>query len=124
MIETVDAVRNAEAILSVDGVVGCFVGPADLALSMGLGLGDMGPGTEHEAAVMAVLAAAKKVGRAAGKHCFNSAEVTLRIGQGFQFLALSSDAGLLSRAAREEFGAVDFTGGAGGSGEEAKGTLY
>jgi 4-hydroxy-2-oxoheptanedioate aldolase len=124
MIETVTAVENAEAILSVDGVVGCFVGPADLALSMGLGLGDVGPGTEHEAAVMAVLAAAKKVGKAAGKHCINSAEVTLRIGQGFQFLALSSDAGLMSRAAREEFGAVDFVGGAGGSGEEVKGTLY
>jgi 4-hydroxy-2-oxoheptanedioate aldolase len=124
MIETVEAVRNAEAILSVDGVVGCFVGPADLALSMGFGLGDMGPGTEHEAAMMEVLAAAKKVGKAVGKHCFSSAEVTLRIGQGFQFLALSSDARLLGKAASEEFGAVDFTGGTGGSGDEAKGTLY
>ena len=35
----------------------------------------------------------------------------MRIAQGFQFLALSSDAGLLGKAAREEFGAVDFTGG-------------
>jgi 4-hydroxy-2-oxoheptanedioate aldolase len=123
MIETVSAVENAEAILSVEGVVGCFIGPADLALSMGLNLSDMGPGTEHEAAVMEVLATAKKTGRAAGKHCYNSAEVTLRIRQGFQFLALSSDAGLLSKAAREEFGDVDFTGGS-GDGKDAKGTLY
>jgi len=108
MIETVEALENAEAILSVEGVTGCFVGPADLALSMGLSLSDMGPGTEHEAAVLGVLAAAKKAGKAAGKYCSDSAEVSLRIAQGFQFLALSSDAALLSKSAREEFRAVDF----------------
>jgi len=124
MIETVSAVENAEAILSVEGVVGCFIGPADLALSMGLDLGDVGPGTEHEAAVMEVLATAIKTGRAAGKHCYNSAEVTLRIRQGFQFLALSSDARLLGQAAREEFGHVDFTGGSGDRVKDARGTLY
>ena len=36
MIETIQAVEQAEAILAVDGVVGCFIGPNDLALSMGL----------------------------------------------------------------------------------------
>lgn len=116
MIETVQAVENAEAILSVEGVVGCFIGPADLALSMGLTFRDTGPGTEHEAAIMEVLSAAKKVGKAAGKHCGNAAEVTARIGQGFQFLALSSDAGLMGQAAREAFGAIDFSGGTGGAG--------
>ena len=115
MIETVQAVGNAEAILSVDGVVGCFIGPADLALSMEAR--ETGPGTEHEAAIMEVLRAAKQVGKAAGKHCGSAAEVSMRIGQGFQFLALSSDAGFLGKAAREEFGAIDFTGGGEGSGQ-------
>ena len=36
-----------------------------------------------------------------------------RIGQGFQFLALSSDAGLLGVGARAAFGAVDFSGQSG-----------
>ena len=108
MIETAQAVENAEAILSVEGVVGCFIGPADLALSMGAK--ETGPGTQHEAAMLEVLRAAQKVGKAAGKHCGSGAEVTLRIGQGFQFLALSSDAGLMRKAATEEFNAVDFTG--------------
>ena len=36
MIETIQAVENAEAIMAVDGVVGCFIGPNDLVLSMGL----------------------------------------------------------------------------------------
>ena len=110
--------------LGVDGVVGCFIGPNDLALSMGLSQKDMGPGTKHEAAMLEVLAAAKKTGKAAGKHCFSSAEVTMRIGQGFQFLALLSDGGLMAKAAREEFDAVDFTGAVKGNTEETKTSLY
>jgi 4-hydroxy-2-oxoheptanedioate aldolase len=54
MIETAQAVENAAAILSVDGVVGCFIGPNDLALSMGIDPGDIGPGTEHEEAMLRV----------------------------------------------------------------------
>jgi 4-hydroxy-2-oxoheptanedioate aldolase len=124
MIETAQAVENAEAILAVEGVVGCFIGPNDLALSLGLSPQDVGPGTAHEAAMMAVVAAAKKTGKAAGKHCFSGAEVTERIRQGFQFLALSSDAGFLGKAAREEFGAIDFAGGSGESAADTKGSLY
>lgn len=124
MIETAQAVENAEAILAVEGVVGCFIGPNDLALSMGLSPRETGPGTEHEAAIMEVLAAAQKTGKAAGKHCFNAAEVTMRIGQGFQFLALSSEAGFMAKAAKEAYNAIDFTGGSSGSSADAKGSLY
>lgn len=124
MIETIQAVEQAEAILAVDGVVGCFIGPNDLALSMGLTLKDMGPGTPHEAAMMEVLAAAKKTGKAAGKHCFSAAEVTMRIGQGFQYLALASDGVFLAKAAQAEFGAIDFTGTAEVSDPSVAGKLY
>lgn len=121
MIETVQAVENAEAILAVEGVVGCFIGPNDLALSMGLSLRDTGPGTAHEAAMLSVLEAAQRTGKAAGKHCFSAAEVSMRIAQGFQFLALSSDAGLMAQAARAEFQAIDWCGG---STVKAEGALY
>lgn len=124
MIETVQAVENAEAIMAVDGVVGCFIGPNDLALSMGISPRETGPGTAHEAAMLAVLAACKKTGKAAGKHCFTGAEVSVRIAQGFQFLALMSDAALMAKAAREEFGAVDFSGAAVAPAGAGKGTLY
>jgi 4-hydroxy-2-oxoheptanedioate aldolase len=123
MIETIQAVEQAEAILGVDGVVGCFIGPNDLALSMGLRPQDIGPGTEHESAMMAVLAAAKKTGKAAGKHCFSASEVTMRIGQGFQYLALVSDAAFMTKAAQEAYAAIDFTGAA-RTAEEAVGKLY
>ncbi len=124
MIETLEAVENAEAILSVDGVTGCFVGPSDLALSLGSTLQDTGPGTKHEAAIMEVLRAARRVGKAAGKHCASGAEVTTRIAQGFQFLALSNDARLMAKAAAEEFNAIDFSGGSSGAKSEDDGDLY
>ena len=123
MIETIQAVENAEAIMAVEGVVGCFIGPNDLALSMGLTPKDMGPGTQHEAALLAVLAACQKTGKAAGKHCFSPAEVSQRIAQGFQYLALSSDVAFMARAAREDFAAIDFTGKSKAS-AEVKGSLY
>ncbi len=106
MIETIGAVRHAEEILAVDGVTGCFVGPNDLALSMGLAMTDVGPGTAHEAAVMEVLAASRNTGKAAGKHCADAAEATRRIGEGFQFLAVSSDSAYMQSAARAAFAAV------------------
>ena len=124
MIETAQAVENAEAILGTEGVVGCFIGPNDLALSLGVSPSETGPGTIHEEAIQAVLAAAKKTGKAAGKHCFTPAELTLRISQGFQFLALASDLRFMAKAAREEFDAIDFTGAAADSAAEAKGSLY
>jgi 4-hydroxy-2-oxoheptanedioate aldolase len=122
MIETVQAVEQVEAILSVEGVVGCFIGPADLALSMEAK--ETGPGTEHEAAIQEVLRAAKKVGTAAGKHCVSGEEVSMRIAQGFQFLALSSDAGLMSKAARAEFNAVDFEGAVTDGARKPEGKIY
>lgn len=110
MIETVQAVEQAEAIMAVEGVTGCFIGPFDLALSMGLKLSDVGNNAEHEAAMQRVLDAARKTGKAAGKHCLSAVEVSARIRQGFQFLALASDANLMAAAAKAALEAVDRTG--------------
>jgi 4-hydroxy-2-oxoheptanedioate aldolase len=124
MIETIQAVENAEAILAVDGVVGCFIGPNDLSLSMGLSPKETGPGTRHEAAMLEVLAAARKTGKAAGKHCFSAAELSLRIGQGFQFLALASDAVFMAQAAQSQFAAIDFAGSSAEGAQTVEGKLY
>jgi len=122
MIETVQAVENAEAILSVEGVSGCFIGPADLALSMDTQ--ETGIGTEHEALIQEVLKIAKKVGKAPGKHCVSSEEVSMRIAQGFQFLALSSDSGLMAIAAHEAFASIDFGHGKDRGGHKGKDGIY
>ena len=124
MIETVQAVEQVDAIMAVDGVVGCFIGPNDLALSMGVSPTDTGAGTEHEAAMLEVLAACRRTGKAAGKHCFSAAEVSARIAQGFQFLALLSDGALLGAAALGAFGAVNFGGAPARDAQASVGQLY
>jgi 4-hydroxy-2-oxoheptanedioate aldolase len=88
MIEHVKGVENAEAILSVPGVDGCFIGPNDLSWSMGLkGRRD----DAHEAALMRVRDAGRATGTPVGLHCGSPEEVVKRIEQGFQFLACQND---------------------------------
>ncbi len=90
-IEHIDAVNKAEEILSVPGVDGCFIGPNDLAWSMGLGKGGFDKEPAHAEAIAEVLRAAKKVGTPAGIHCRSVEEVSLRIDQGFQYCACLND---------------------------------
>ncbi|MFT4010515.1 MAG: aldolase/citrate lyase family protein [Nocardioidaceae bacterium] len=68
MIETARAVENIEAILSVPGVDGAYVGPADLSLSMGLRPGMDLDRPQIRAAVEAVAEACGRNGQVAGTH--------------------------------------------------------
>jgi 4-hydroxy-2-oxoheptanedioate aldolase len=94
-IEHIDAVNRTEEILSVPGVDACFIGPNDLAWSMGLGKGPGGKDPSHAAAIAKVLAGAKKVGVPAGIMCRNVEEALMRLEQGFQYIACSSDSVLM-----------------------------
>lgn len=98
-IEHIEAVKRAKDILSVKGVDACFVGPSDLAGSMGTRPGS----PEHEEAVISVLKAAKEVGVAPGIHVHSADDANRRMEQGFQFIAISSDLGFLLSSARSEF---------------------
>lgn len=98
-IEHINAVKRAEEILSVKGVDACFIGPNDLAGSMGIKPGS----PEHEEAIQAVLKAAKDKGVAPGIHVFSADEANRRIDQGFLFIAVSSDVGFLTMGARSAF---------------------
>ena len=69
MIETEQAVENAEAICSTPGLTGIYVGPSDLAISMGEDPGlDRKPGKVYDA-IQHVLKTAKAAGIRAGLHC-------------------------------------------------------
>lgn len=100
-IEHIEAVRRAEEILSVEGVDACFIGPNDLAGSMGLKPDIMVSDPRHEEAVQQVLRAAKKVGTPAGIHVITPQQVNTRVEQGFQFIAMANEAGFMRQAARE-----------------------
>lgn len=106
MIEHVEAVKQAEAILSVPGVDACFIGPNDLAWSMNVPHGKARGTPEHQELIQTVLKAAKAVGVPAGIHCGSPEEVNQRIDQGFQFLACQNDAAFMMSGVNAAFRTV------------------
>ena len=94
-IESIQAVENAEAIMATPGVDGCWVGPSDLALSMGISPGEMFEREEHAQAVERVLQACRNTGKIPGFACASPAQAREKAEQGFQFLTMNSDVGML-----------------------------
>lgn len=89
MIESASAIEHIEAIAATPGLGGLFVGPSDLAFSLGVPLGD--PSVEE--AIEKVIAAAEKTGVPLGTLC-GGGDVERRLAQGFDFLAVGGDGGL------------------------------
>lgn len=89
MIETEAAVKNCREISQTPGIGGLFVGPSDLAFSLGVPLND--PAVEQ--AIEKVVAVAKETGVPLGTLCSGS-QVEKRLSQGFRFLAVGGDGGL------------------------------
>ena len=101
-VETAAAVDEIEAIAAIDGVDAIFVGPADLAASMGH-LGDF----DHKDVQAKIVEAArriKKAGKPAGILSFNPDRAREYIAMGYTFVALASDQSLLVSAANALYG--------------------
>jgi len=90
-IEHIDAVNRIEEILSAKGIDAYFIGPNDLAASLGVKLGLDNPDPRHIAAVNKVLEAGKRCHIPGGIQVGSPEAVNQRIAEGFQFIALSSD---------------------------------
>lgn len=88
MIETEEAVNNCLEIARTPGVGGLFLGPSDLAFSLGVPLGD----PAVETAIEKVVAACKEAGVPLGTLC-GAGDVEKRLSQGFRFLAVGGDTG-------------------------------
>lgn len=95
-IESTRAVENAEAIASVDGVDGIFIGYADLALSMGLESPQHPQVTE---AAARVIAAGRASGKSVGMFVANVAERDRFRELGVDWFVIGSDQSLLRTAA-------------------------
>lgn len=94
-IESTAAVEAVEDILAVGGVDAIFVGPSDLAASMGV-LGQQ----EHpdvRAAVEHCLAAAQQAGKPAGVNAFNPDTARHYLDSGARFILVGADVALLAR---------------------------
>jgi 4-hydroxy-2-oxoheptanedioate aldolase len=94
-IESTAAVEAVADILKVDGVDAIFLGPSDLAASMGL-LGQQ-EHPEVRAAVEHCLAAAKAAGKPAGVNAFNPAAARAYLDYGANFILVGADVALLAR---------------------------
>ncbi|MDR6557686.1 4-hydroxy-2-oxoheptanedioate aldolase [Arthrobacter pascens] len=95
-IESEAAVAAVENILAVDGVDAIFLGPADLAASMGL-LGQQ-EHPEVRAAVEHCLTAAKTAGKPAGVNAFNEGTARAYLAGGASFVLVGADVAILARA--------------------------
>ncbi len=98
-IESAPAVECAEEIMAVDGIDGCWIGPMDLARSMGVDLATPAGAEAHEAAILRVLAACRKTGKAPGIDGGNEVKARYWVDRGFRFVTAGSDAGLLRSSA-------------------------
>jgi 4-hydroxy-2-oxoheptanedioate aldolase len=95
MIETRAALDNLDAILSVPGLDGAYIGPADLSLSLG-GV----PKADHEEgpaveAIEFILGRARAHGVLAGIHNLTPEYALKMIAKGFRFVTVSSDVRLI-----------------------------
>lgn len=111
MIETVEAVQNLDGILKTPNLTGVYVGPGDLAVSMG-----KPPSLDHTdpemvAAIDGVLTKVKAAGLKCGMHCMNPPYMVDAIKKGFDFVTLSSDVRLMTAAQVDGVGAFRKAGG-------------
>ncbi|KQS97450.1 HpcH/HpaI aldolase family protein [Cellulomonas sp. Leaf395] len=98
-IETVEGVAAAEAIAAVDGVDAVFVGPADLAASMGL-LGRQSH-PDVVAAVHRTFDAVRAAGKPVGVNAFDPALARRYVDAGATFVLVGSDVTLLARGSEQ-----------------------
>jgi 4-hydroxy-2-oxoheptanedioate aldolase len=100
-IEHAHGVAEVEAILAIPGVDGCFVGPTDLALSMGLSRHDYAERSEHRAAMSRIVAACRATGKIAGCNTYSLDDAQAKQRDGFDFITLRSEVDLFLDAASE-----------------------
>ena len=102
IIESRQGVQNAEAILSVPGVTGVFIGPYDLRLSLGVPGGIDGPEPVFVDALEKVIATAKKLGKVVGSMGVGEEIARKRTEQGMDFLLSSLDYNALVRGYKSD----------------------
>jgi 4-hydroxy-2-oxoheptanedioate aldolase len=101
MVETRQALSNLEAILSVKGINGVYVGPSDLSLSMGKPPTLDPTDKEVLTAIDIILKTTRKWGHIAGVHTDGPATALRRFEAGFQMCTILNDVRLLANAASQ-----------------------
>jgi 4-hydroxy-2-oxoheptanedioate aldolase len=77
--------------MSVEGIDGCWAGPADLALSLGVDPRNAPTSERHAEALAEIVRACKAVGKIPGIAAGSPEEGKARADQGFQFITAGGD---------------------------------
>jgi len=96
MIETREAFDKVDEIAATPGLTGLYVGPSDLAQSLGYPVALDPTVTETMAAVERIRDAAKRAGIRAGMHCMAADYAREMAERGFDFVTLGNDFRMLT----------------------------
>ncbi len=113
MAEHIKAIEAADDILRLPGIDVIFIGPNDLHNSMGKPPAFESEHKEYVDAVKHILKTARKYGVAPGIHVVDAAAARRRLAEGFQFIAVASEAGMMLAKASETAQALGLTPGKG-----------
>src|SRR5437868_4890486 len=108
--ESVAAVENAEAILSVPGIDAVFIGPNDLLASMGRTPAMETTEPDFVRALELIRRTAERHGVAPGIHVADAAAANRRLREGFRFIAVASDLRFMLAGGRQELQATEWAG--------------
>ena len=110
MIETRAAVENIEAIMSVPELDGVYVGPFDLAYSLGT-VPSLDPQENEAAAALKRIAqVARQHGKFVGTHAPQATIMAARLKEGYNMLTPGNELNLLGAAARAALAQIDAGG--------------
>lgn len=113
MVETREGVDNVEEIASTPGLDGIYIGPADLALGLGLAPDLDKEEPEHVAAVEKILKACQRNGIIPGIQCGSGKAARKQVEKGFRMVTYFKDSALLPVAAQQELAVARGTDGSG-----------
>lgn len=95
-IESAQAVENVASIVATEGVDGIFIGPSDLAATMGV-IGQQSH-PEVETAVIKSIQAARAAGKYAGVNAFDPTSARKYMEAGAHYVGVGADVALLARS--------------------------
>jgi len=101
MIETAEGLENVEAIAATPGIDGLYIGPIDLALSLGLPQ-SLKLDAKVLAAVDRIVVACNQHGIIAGSASFSDDSAKTLLERGVKLITMGSDVGFMLRGARSD----------------------
>jgi 4-hydroxy-2-oxoheptanedioate aldolase len=106
MVETATGLAAVDEICAVSGLSGMYVGPADLAISMGHGLSDAWSHSDVLGAMSQVVSAATAAGLVAGVHAGDGTIGNTAVRMGFRMITLASESQALRKGAATHLAAA------------------